>query len=442
MRGQGGVNSTSKSVRLKYLPNIILTSALAIISITPYLSRNFSLQINFGIFLLWGVSAIITNDIHFSFVKMDKIIVWTVAWAIMQYVMRATGVSNLIWKVYIDRLTLYFIPVIMVFILSYYNFAEMKLLASIFVYVIILNTINNISLYITDPTIFINLNILGDISRLTNAGSTDFVTLLIFFIGVCVVAIINTTKIAMKIMFIAFSLCAGYFVVYGNPRATAFVFLSLLLFAILALSYRNSNSFSVLLRGLCILLILILVFIEIVPIVRFVTTSITSSRMIERFNDIVRIVEGNTSFLNTGNESIALRFQLAQTSISTFFGGLSNFIYGVGEKVHGESFFELVNYGVGDHSELIDVFAEYGIIGGFILYNLLYEIFKKILALPKSKIIKRQLLAIIAVFILYSFFNDVLLENVLYVVYIFMPIMIVVLDERNTKGHIRGVLHG
>ncbi len=427
---------THNKVRYFVSLNIFFTVVLSALAITPYLSRNVSPVINFLFFVLWVVTALISNGLKLKIDLNNKVVLWTVVWYIWQILMRFIGNSNIAWNNYIHRITLYAIPLIMIFVIYKYNNKEKSILGKAVFLIIAFNIISNIVLWIKNPNVFQNLNyvIEGAENRLTNAGSTSFVGICMFFSAICLIIFINTKRMWYKLASIFGTCISLFFMLRINPRAIASFILIAMTLGILLVSHGVWNKKSIIIY-ICILLLLtpMLIFLMI-PLLEWGKSLFTSPEIQKKIEDVINVLKG-TSLESFGNDSsLQARFLLSKASLTTFTSSISNFVFGVGENVHGDTVQELIAFGVGGHSELIDSLAEYGLIGGLIIYKFISAIIKYVSSLASSSKIKRQLIVVMTAFIIYSILNNSFFWDMFYVLMVLLPVVVVLLNSKMDKG--------
>jgi len=347
--------------------------------------------------------------------------------------MRALGKSNLVWNYFIDQITVFFIPIMMILILKTYNRREKIFLATFLFVIVSINIIHNVIIGISEPSIFWYLNdvVFGAQARLTNAGSTEFVSVCMFFVPLCMMLLLNVKSVllyVLNIVIIGFSL---WFLLFVNQRATAFFLLLLMFFGVIFVSLLRNNKAEKIAITYVVFGSFFLLMLFLIPVLKWASSLFSSERMISRINSLIVFLEGTPSF-SKGDSSLFLRIELAQTSISTFFNNFSNFFFGIGERIHGDSIEELVQSGVGSHSEFLDCLAEYGLMGGVVIFGFISEIFKKIYSLCSSNIIRRQVKVILSGFLIYSFLNNSFSASTFYVLFLLLPLIIDLLYAKKT----------
>ena len=83
----------------------------------------------------------------------------------------------------------------------------------------------------------------------------------------------------------------------------------------------------------------------------------------------------DTGAATQGNATLEARADLWIVSVNTWLSSLTTFFFGIGEHNYLD-FVSTAASGVGNHSDLLDVFARYGIMGGLLLYGILIKYYK------------------------------------------------------------------
>ena len=115
--------------------------------------------------------------------------------------------------------------------------------------------------------------------------------------------------------------------------------------------------------------------------------------------------------------SLTVRLRLIGVSISTFFGSLSNFVIGVGDKVN--------NTQVGNHSYFFDEFAKFGILGGTLSCAMVFRMLKtatRMSRIERNDPLKKYMLVIYATALLRALVGGLLSPYIGAVLFIITPL--------------------
>lgn len=191
-----------------------------------------------------------------------------------------------------------------------------------------------------------------------NLGGSLFVNMVVFYVDVMFLAFLKSRRVIEKALFLLYFGIGFYFIFFISLKASAIMLmlLSVLLLYIASRSGKNIGRIFFLSAFFGMVLVL---FRD--AIINFLISAIDSERITSRL-----IVFASTDNV-TESGTLMSRESLWQVSFKTWFGGIGNFIFGVGDH-NFVDFVDTASTGVGNHSDLLDVFARYGLVGGVILY--------------------------------------------------------------------------
>lgn len=414
--------------------NLLLTVTLAAIAITPILSRNFSYIGNLVIFSLWLVSAFIVNGAKIRLSSNNKVAVWWLVYIGWLLFMFLIGHSNVSMNFLLIRIPIYFIPIMTLFIVKKYNYKELLYLGKGLFIIVAINVISNIIIGIQNPTIFSELNGLdaGIVDKTTNTGDTLFVAICLFTMAICWIIFQNTHRSLYNFFSVVLFVLMGYYLLILNTRSTALIILLIMVVLFMVMPEPKSKHKRLNTIFIIIVVLLFLTFALVPTLDALVNLFSSSQRMSDRLNDILELTQsGNIDYIEDG--SLAQRYILSMTSLSTFTSSIPRFLIGIGEDIHGYNFYDLLKCGVGGHSEFFDCLAKYGIVGGYLVIKVLSSTMKYIYGLTVSTKIKSNLKVVMITFIIYSFLNTSFLGGVFYVLFMLLPIVILLIDTENKK---------
>lgn len=430
IRKIGTIANKNLSIRSSVIINLLLLSAMLLIDITPYLERNLHPIFQIVIFVLWFISSR-GLPVKFGSTYPKEIIKWWSIYSIWVILMCLIRHSNISPTHYIATLYFYFIPYMMVVVFKSYNLREMELLWKIFFVIFIINLLQNYFIGINNPDVFrLRESFAKTANFTTNAGGTVFVAASIFIAPVLWTIRQNSLNRKMKgAMLLGIALIFIYVSVINN-RATASIVLLLEMVVLLLLRFivRKGKSLVAI-----VWLILTLSTIAFLFSGTILQTAIDifggNERFLKRLTDIMMVSEG-VSLEDIEEGSLAARYLLWLTSINTFFSSIPHFLFGVGIDEHEGDIMSLIKYGVGCHSEFFDLGAKFGIIGVFLIYKFLKETISFTLGLTNSEKQKSIVMVFWGGFVFYSFVNLTFAAPVFYVLFIFLPFSLVLVNNK------------
>ena len=215
-----------------------------------------------------------------------------------------------------------------------------------------------------------------------------------------------------------------------NNRATAALVLFIELFVLFLLRIVHKKGKSIVAIGSVLIIILLVSFFFLGDILEAAIGMFEENeRFLKRLNDIMAVSEG-VAIEDLDEGSLAVRYLLWMTSVNTFFSSIPHFLFGVGVDVHEGDVASLISYGVGCHSEFFDLAAQFGIIGVIVIYKFLRSFIKFTIGMSASEKQNSILIIFWGGFLLYSFVNLTFCPPVFYVLFLFLPISLVLINNK------------
>lgn len=398
--------------------NLCLVAILALCTITPILINIIPPAITIGLSILWLIVSVGQGKF---FTRSTDFTRWWIIFLIWQAAMVIIGHSNILVYPIIGRIPAYCVAFILPYVMRFYSIKEKKKLQFLLFAIVVINLLDNIYIGIINPDLFkyfsLELAQGGDVG---NAGRTNFVTVCLFLGGVALLILFHSKAQRVKMLMIALIALIIWYVAFINSRATA-VIVFLLMTASLFLVHRaNAISFKknkiIYIVGGGILSVIIIVFL-----IKFQDQFAGNERLFSRIDELSAILQ--TGDIMDVEGSFSGRIILGMTSLKTFTASIPNFFFGIGERVHDLTFSDLVKSGVGHHSQILDCLAEYGIIGGYLLFQLFRQTFKYILSMIDNPQIRIETGVIFVFFVFYSILNNTLSADILFVVILLLPLV-------------------
>ncbi len=260
---------------------------------------------------------------------------------------------------------------------------------------------------------------------LADIANASYSTLLMLFSGCCFVFLLNSRGKIIKLLVLislALSIYVNFFILQRGTN----ILLTIVMF-FLILIFRVESSFF---RTLFVLLIVSLAFFVfnsnlIDNVFTFLSSHFDVTRIQERVYTILNFLKSG-DYQNAGVRSFSYR-------VEYFFNSLKSFsnspIFGVGD--HRDSY-DII----GNHSEIIDNFGRYGIVGGsvFLVVMLLHIsiLWKKGKALDNN--IRLQLIVIPIIYLLRNVFGVAIGSTFSIMFFLFIPFMIEFLSENKIRS--------
>lgn len=194
--------------------------------------------------------------------------------------------------------------------------------------------------------------------------------------------------------------------------------LSALMFPLLILFNNDDRSRKTYIKVTVFIVIAVIMVIELDDILSWIGAMTGSDRLERRLN-LLAVIWDEGGLESAEGSSLAVRFRLMGVSVNTFFSSANCFFAGSGLNTS-------TNHVVGNHSQLLDEFARYGIFGGLLsLYNLrsMLKITKGSTVGHSVPSIQKQINVLFLIFILRALLGFVYDTAVAGAMFILMPLM-------------------
>lgn len=404
--------------------NYIITLLVLVFGFTPFLTRVVSVIIYFAIYVLWFISTLtVTKRINWA--GKHNIALWWSLLLLWQYFSYFFGLSTDNIHNVTARISVMMLPLLTLFVFTYYNDKEKKTLFNAALLILFLNLIDNIIIGVRDPLIFETLNkaTSTDADFRTNAGSTAFVASFLFLIPVLILFL----RKKGRFFYLTFALLASVFIFVINSRATAgsLMLLTLVMMFLIRMCYNEQTGLSKKKLVITSFLCFVLASVTILPFLQSIESYVEDSstmagRLTERIEDLISVISARSiDYASEG--SLVHRVMLYTVSLESFTSSASSLIWGIGEKAHGTDLSSLIDSGVGGHSEIFDTLAMFGGIGGILLLIAFNKTFKYVKCLF-SGIYVYYIYPIEIIFFIYSCLNRTLIQSIILVVFLILPL--------------------
>lgn len=412
----------------------MMVVSMAIITITPYLSRVIPSYAILLLFTLWAFDT--ASHCRRRFLVKDGYgqAKWLIILLVWQLFLSVIGYSSLKYTNIINRVPVYCIPIICSYCVNYYSYREIKILFTLLLIITVVNLLDNIRLEIVSPGFFTSFRRSDVFFAATNGGTSSFVNAILSVIPVMYILFSNSSPKPKRNIYLVIIIISTYYIVFINPRATT---LFILIFYILMLSFeRNSYKFgnNRNLRFFLFVLLFIIIVIIIVPALEFLA-GILPDRLSVRIMDVVNSITSR-QIDDTGTSSLYSRWLLSQASLRTWLSSPLHFLLGIGEDVaQSGSIDDLLQLGIGQHSEIFDFLAKYGAVGAFLLYKAMSSIFKFIFSLSNDLLIKSEVRVVLMGYVLMSALNNSLIACYMMIIFVMLPLAVVIVTRKKKLSY-------
>ncbi len=392
---------------------VFLLVLSAVLVFTPILKNGLLLMI-VGLLLL-GVIFSYLRGTYYK--KHPRLMLFTFLYLFICIIYRFIGVSSAPPGTLALHI-LFFLFLLFMIILPYgISLKQNNVIFYATILVVLFNILDNIRLCLTYPEIYVLVNRdMDPLGENLNIGSSKFYNALFFFFTISFFGFLNSNKRETKYIMLICVLLTSLFIFVFCLKAAIIVFTCLSTF-LLFFAKKAQNIRSFLLRiFLPAMIVYGLVNIFSDYIIESISNIFTSERLVNR---LVLLIDSDSASTGT----VEARENLWLMSINTWTDSFTNFLFGIGDhRANWSAGQTASDTGIGQHSDIFDSFARYGILGVLILLQILYLGFKYLLSLF-GKQYKIQLFVIIAIFLLFGLTKGVFQPDISFVLFILLPVM-------------------
>ena len=268
---------------------------------------------------------------------------------------------------------------------------------------LLVNMVSNIFIWLNvGAARFISFYMRG--SGPSNAAPTAFSTAVVLAMGAGFIVFRNAPSRRVARSALLFVLFATFFLVFVMQRGTAFflafAMISGLIYCEIMDRFALSLKVILLLGGIGVLVWMAAGGLSV--LLEGLLDYLDVPRLRDKVEAVMRFADSVD--MEYAGGSLGRRFELTMNSVHTFLHSGMSFLIGVGD--HRET-----NWIIGNHSELIDTFARYGILGGGVFLWSLARECKGVLSisgLPRHSMMRRQLNFILLLFLVITVVGDFL----------------------------------
>lgn len=382
--------------------------AWAILCSTPILGKS----LYFAALLAVSVVFIALNSSSFRF---HRAIYWSVfLYIALIFVYKLIGYSSAEWGNYMHQLS-FFIPMLLMFLIpDLLSNRQKTLLWWLVLAVMVFNIADNIYLSILYPSLNSVSRFYQDEEFLAsiNAGGSPFYTFSLLFFNVCFFVFLNSKK-KIKYAALVAAVISAIYILGFCLKASVVVYFLLSLF-LQYFAYRTSNRFLFFfVIGFTAILGIAVITVFQDSIVDFIISVSPDERLTAR---LVTLIDAENA---EADISIATnRTSLYLLSVETWLSDISNFLFGIGDH---RAAFGAKATGIGQHSDLLDSLARYGLLGLMLLVTIFKNFIKYLLTLF-GKQYKLQLVTIFVILIMCGLTKGIFLPGVGCVMFLLLPL--------------------
>ncbi len=412
----------SKSDKVS-LVSIVLLSIFIIVIETPIVARNAP---NVAFYGLMAVLLLLNINVFMKTSKQNKLIILvTAAYVVLFTVYKVLKISSSGLSYYSTTVKFLLIALILI---VYYDILSPKqkyFLLNLTVVAIIVNIIENVRLYFQYGA-FRFVYLFQKRRFTTNSVNTVYVTAVFFFAAALFIYFLHADKkkpakwISLILSFLMFFFCVAI------AQRTIILLLGMIMFPLLIVANaKNKRQFFIILATFTVIIVLLWLFYK--DILTGFAKLTRSSRIQTRVDQLISYLSsgGSEAFEGSG----AARMDRIMTSVHTWLSSPVKFFFGAGD--HRGSY-DII----GNHSQIVDEFAKYGLVGGLVMLYMIWLYFKHIAKSVKTVIsnpLFRQLLIILFIIIVRACIGGIFEPVMGIQMFLIIPFIFEILEKRKEE---------
>lgn len=348
------------------------------------------------------------------------LLIYVSAFLLLMYIYRLFNISDDAWGRYV-MYTIYNLQFLMVAFIPKLERHGGKKIWWCAIMIALLNIIYNIAIRIIFPYLGEKAEHMEkDFLLSLNIGMSTFFTMSLFVFIIFLFVYLNSIEKKIKWIMLLFTIIPTVFIVWYTLKASVVV----LYFLSIVLLYfsKGKKKVGYLVRPfvvLSIILLLLTLFTD--DIVQLVVSTSPSERLTKR---LVMLLDDKSIYAS--DSSFNARSELWLLSLSTWLDNPSNFIFGVGSHFSSSG----GNKVIGQHSDIFDLLAKFGLIGGLLTTVILYMAVKAILKMFEKRC-HLQIKMIFLVYIICGFTKEIFSPSIGFALFLLLPLSSFVLRDQN-----------
>ena len=399
-----------KRKRINYVFELLIV-LMALVFCTPILGGTKYLVfvgLAIGIYIAYHFQDIYNN-------RNVKLLNCVLLYLILVFGYRLFGVSDAAWGNYMHQLGFFLVMLFMLFLKKERMLAQEKILLLAVLGIIAINVVDNIYLSILYPQLNTGRTYMDEEFLATlNAGGSPYYTFVLFCFDICFFVFLNSNRKLVRNTALACAIiCAVYICGYCFKASVVVYFFLSLLFIYYAKRTKNQFKFLFVFSITCLLAyITVSLFSE--EIVDFVKYISPNERLTTRFVTLVDSEDADANMVTvTGRTSRYLE------SVEGWLTDIGTFLFGMGDH---RAVFRGGETGVGQHSDLLDSLARYGLFGILLLAFIFKYAFNYILSCFDKKY-RLQIICILVVFLLCGLTKKIFFPSSGFAIFLLLPLM-------------------
>lgn len=254
-----------------------------------------------------------------------------------------------------------------------------------------------------------------------NIGGTPFITMALFFLIAVMIVFFNTNNKVEKFIFLIYAVVASYFIIFCSFKTSVIIYAVLAVGAVYVLKNAKNPKTALLLLGVAGAFLALVLDYVIYFLIDIIGNDRVGGRLLVFVSDA-----GDDAHAN----SLEARMELWLVSLRTWTDNISSFFFGIGNHNRSDFGGDTAMSGIGNHADLYDNLARYGLLGGWVLYSILkrYYIYCKTLVSGKLYL---QSFVFFAFIIITGLTSHFMLPSVSIMLFVFMPLCFTYINSQN-----------
>lgn len=401
----------------------LLLVMITLVSCTPILGKP-TYYVGVGIVM---AIVIVANLFAKCYQRNILLVLSVYSYIALIFVYRFLGISDAEWGNYVHQLYFFVAILIMLLMHNKLSYRQKRWVLWLMIGVMIFNIGDNIRLAILYPNINVATRITFDESILNNInmGGNSFYTFSLMFFNVCFFIFLNCQRKAIKYVMLCCAILTGVYICGYCFKATVVLYF---IFSVILLYYAKkvkNISRTIIIGGILGVFLLIFINIFSSSLIEFIKEVSPNKRLTERF---ITLIDSND--VEANEKTVSGRTTLYMLSIKTWLANPCNFFFGIGDHrlAHGAA-----STGIGQHSDLLDSLARYGIIGLIILCVIFKKSFDFILSLFEQRY-RPQLIVFFFILLLCGGTKGIFFPSMGCTFFLLLPLASVYVNQQNSLG--------
>ena len=402
--------------------NLAITFLLLSWFFSPYLTRNMSKLVIAMLLILWLASAIIIILNNKKIFIFHSVYLWLIAYGLFTIFYKTIEYSSHPWSTYCYKILVFFIIFVFYFYKDYMDRSKLKVITCYSIFLYLFNLIDNIRLTYIYPNGSAALNFpSGEIYQSMNIGATYFVSGITIFTCFCIGSFVGQKK--QRIFYCITAILGMIFCVMSQRTTSLILILLSIVFYFIhwglkRFSYKQKLAILFFICFVCLGFYIILPYI-----LEMISDHIESPLISSRLDDLATFLKEGAF---TENGSFSTRIELQLMSFKTF---CLNILTGVGYHNAVDGNYNLV----GQHSEILDAGAKYGLIGFISLLAIIVLFYKENIQVYKNKPFFYAAQISYFVYFILAVWSIVTHPTIFIVVYFMIPSILVLYKEKSER---------